>query len=87
MGTDKIYVIDDGDRSIKIFDPDSARIIHQIGPRVGFGRKLGYMYGITVDDDGDILVSEAEHGQILIFKSNAKGTAYDGPYVVADEGE
>ena len=44
-------------------------------------------YGITVDDDGDILVSEAEHGQILIFKSNAKGTAYDGPYVVADEGE
>jgi len=82
--TDKIYVIDDGDRSIKIFDPETGRMITQIGPRVGFGRKLGYMYGICVDEDGDILVSEAEHGQILIFK--ADGNAFSGPYVVADEG-
>ena len=41
-------------------------------------------YGICVDEDGDILVSEAEHGQILIFK--ADGNAFSGPYVVADEG-
>ena len=34
---------DDGDRSIKIFDPETGRMIKQIGPRIGFGRKLGYM--------------------------------------------
>jgi len=79
--TDKIYVVDDGDRSIKIYDPETGRMLQQIGPRIGFGRKLGYMYGICVDEDGDILVSEAEHGQILLFKSDGSG-----PYVVADEG-
>jgi len=79
--TDKIYVIDDGDRSIKIFDPETGRLTQQIGPRIGFGRKLGYMYGICVDGDGDILVSEAEHGQILMFKKDGSG-----PVVVADEG-
>ena len=108
--TDKIYVIgksvifytaqrsfsDDGDRSIKIFDPETGRMTQQIGPRIGFGRKLGYMwvtvfvdgfwklkrYGICVDGDGDILVSEAEHGQVLIFKADGSG-----PEVVADEGQ
>ena len=34
---------DDGDRSIKIFDPETGRMTQQIGPRIGFGRKLGYM--------------------------------------------
>ena len=38
-------------------------------------------YGICVDGDGDILVSEAEHGQILMFKKDGSG-----PVVVADEG-
>ena len=39
-------------------------------------------YGICVDGDGDILVSEAEHGQVLIFKADGSG-----PEVVADEGQ
>ena len=34
---------EDGDRSIKIFDPETGRMTQQIGPRIGFGRKLGYM--------------------------------------------
>jgi len=38
-----------------------------------------------VDEDGDILVSEAEHGQILLFKMD--GNSFAGPYVVADEGK
>ena len=39
-----------------------------------------------MDDDGDVIVSESEFGQILLFKCNG-GLSFTGPFVIADEGK
>lgn len=64
---DKVYVSDIYSQTIKVYSP-TGKLLQEFGAR---GKeRLNYANGLTVMDNGDVVVSDSQNNRIAVFDSN-----------------